>query len=128
MATKGAQQPREADYTCLQFEDEGTPVEIPVLHTVWYRIVGKDAWVTVDTAGSDFDTVMAVYEGVPDAGATVGCVDDVPLNPVGRTLQASVGFQAAGGVTYWVQIGGFDADIFGENPNVAYGTLKVAVR
>lgn len=129
VATKGAQPPREADYPCLQFIDgDGTSFEIPVEHTVWYTISGTGNPVTVDTAGSDFDTVIGVYAGAPDASATVACLDDTPVDPVGRTLQAAVTFDTAAGTTYWVQIGGFNGDIFFEQPDVPYGTLKVAVR
>jgi hypothetical protein len=79
--------------------------------------------VTVDTAGSDYDTVIAVYTAagggfvpVPDA-----CVDDVPVQPVGRTLQAAVTWQTVAGTTYYVQIGGYPQSL-------PYGNLRVAVR
>ena len=55
--------------------------------------MGTGTEVTIDTAGSDFDTAIAVYTAAahgslePVDGA---CVDDVPLEPVGRTLQAAV--------------------------------------
>ena len=79
---------------------------------------------TVDTAGSDYDTVIAVYTSagraasrpVPDA-----CVDDVPLEPIGRTLQAAVTFDTVAGTTYYVQIGGYPESF-------PYGNLRVAVR
>jgi hypothetical protein len=131
VATKGAQAPREADYPCLQFEDggDGSVLEIPVAYTVWYRVAGTGGNVTVDTAGSDFDTVVAVYAGAADAGSTVACVDDVPLDPFGRTLQAAATFPTTVGTTYWIQIGGLDeATFFGDTRFKPYGTLKVAVR
>ena len=130
LLTKGAQVPSEADYPCLLFTDpfDGTSFQVPVEHTVWYRIAGTGSPVTVDTAGSDFDTVVAAYAGTPDAAATVACVDDVPLQPVGRTLQSAVTFETAVGTTYWVQIGGLNEDVFGPDSWVPYGNLKVAVR
>jgi hypothetical protein len=98
--------------------DEGTPVD--AFRTVWYRVTGTGRTITVDTAGSKFDTVIEVYTAsggtftpVPDT-----CVDDVPAGPVGRTLQAAVSWPTTAGVTYYVQIGGFPDDL-------NWGTLKV---
>jgi hypothetical protein len=124
VATKGASPEREASYECLTFDFDGEVFEVPVGHTVWYRIVGTGDPVTVDTAGSDFDTVIAVYTAdgaggftpVPDA-----CVDDVPVEPIGATLQAAVTFDTVAGTTYYVQIGGFPQSF-------PYGNLRVAVR
>jgi hypothetical protein len=48
-------------------------------------------------------------------------VDDVPLQPIGRTLQAAITFPAAAGVTYYVQVGGFPDDL-------NWGNLHVSVR
>jgi hypothetical protein len=122
--TKGASPEFEEPFECLTFEEDGEIFEIPVGHTVWYQIVGTGEPVTIDTAGSDYDTVIAVYtadgsggfDPVPDA-----CVDDVPIDPIGRTLQAAVTFDTVAGTTYYVQIGGFP-DSF------RYGNLRVAVR
>jgi hypothetical protein len=124
VATKGASPEREAPYECLTFTDPGGTFEIPVGHTVWYRIVGNSGPITVDTAGSDFDTVIAVYTADGSGGfdpVPGACVDDVPLDPVGRTLQAAVTWDSVAGTVYYVQIGGFP-DQF------PYGNLRVAVR
>lgn len=115
-ATRGASPAAEAAFDCLG--------DLPVGHTVWYRIVGTGGTITVDTAGSDYDTVAAVYTS-PSAGTYTpladACVDDVPLRPVGRTLQSAVSFATTAGATYYVQIGGFPEF-------VTYGNLRVAVR
>jgi hypothetical protein len=124
VATKGASPDREAPYECLTFDDGGEVFEVPVGYTVWYKIVGTGNPVTFDTAGSDYDTVIAVYASdgaggftpVPDA-----CVDDVPIEPLGRTLQAAVTWDTVAGTVYYVQIGGYPQSF-------AYGNLRVAVR
>jgi hypothetical protein len=124
VATKGASPDREAPYECLTFTDPGGTFEVPVGHTVWYTIVGTGGPITVDTAGSDYDTVIAVYTADGSGGFTPvpdACVDDVPLDPVGRTLQAAVTWDSVAGTVYYVQIGGFP-DSF------PYGNLRVAVR
>lgn len=125
VATKGASPDREAPYECLSFEDPetGDVFEIPVGHTVWYKVVGTGGPITIDTAGSDYDTVIAVYTADGSGGFTPlpdGCVDDVPVQPIGRTLQAAVTFASEAGVTYYVQIGGFPESF-------PYGNLRVRV-
>jgi hypothetical protein len=125
VATRSASPNREAPYTCLTFEDPetGGMFEIPVGNTVWYKIVGTGGPITIDTAGSDYDTVIAVYTANGTGGFTPlpgGCVDDVPLVPVGRTLQAAVTFASTAGVTYYVQIGGFP-------DSLPYGNLRIRV-
>ncbi|HEX5824165.1 MAG TPA: hypothetical protein VFY18_06890 [Candidatus Limnocylindrales bacterium] len=120
VATKGASPDREAAFECLAFEDD----VVPVGHTVWYTIVGTGGPLTVDTAGSDYDTVVAVYTSDGSGGfAPVpgACVDDVPVQPIGRTLQSAVTWNSVAGTTYFVQIGGFPQSF-------PYGNLRVAVR
>ena len=112
-------------FECEVFEDTpGTTFEVPISNTVWYRFTGTGGPVTVDTAGSDYDTVVAVYTADGSGGYTPvpgGCVDDVPLAPVGRTLQAKVTIQTIAGTAYYVQIGGFPEAF-------TYGNLKVSIR
>ena len=124
VATKGASPDREAPYECLTFEEDGEIFEIPVGSTVWYRIVGTGGPVTVDTAGSDYDTVMAVYTSNGAGGFTPvsgACIDDVPVQPIGRTLQAALTWNTVAGTVYYVQIGGYPQSF-------TYGNLRVAVR
>jgi len=113
--TKNAALDMEEPFECLtEFDDDGNEFPLDALKTVWYRLDGTGETVTVDTAGSGFDTVIAVYtkaadgsfEPVPD-----GCVDDVPLDPIGRTLQAAVAIDTEVGTTYYIQVGGFPDDL-----------------
>ncbi len=124
VATKGASPLFEVRYECLSFEEDGQVFDLPVGNTVWYRIVGTGGTITVDTAGSDYDTVMAVYtaDGAGGFDPVPGaCIDDVPLQPLGRTLQAALTWQTDIGTTYYVQIGGYPQSF-------PYGNLRVAVR
>ncbi len=125
MQTKGASPDAEAPYDCLTFTDpvSGEVFSVPVGNTVWYAFAGTGSPMTVDTAGSDFDTVAAVYTS---SGTTLrpvpnGCVDDTPTLPVGRTLQAAVTIPTVTGTTYLVQIGGFPESF-------PYGNLRVSLR
>ena len=123
--TKSASPTAEAPFPCMTFEDPetGGTFEVPVGSTVWFSFTATGPTTTVDTAGSDFDTVLAIYTlsgstYVPVAG---GCVDDSAIPPVGRTLQGNVTIPTVAGTTYFVQIGGFPETF-------TYGNLKVAVR
>jgi hypothetical protein len=122
MQTKGASPTAEASFACETFIDfeTGEPFEIPIGNTVWFTFTGTGSAMTVDTAGSDFDTVTAVYTKSGSAYVAVkdGCTDDSPTPPIGRTLQGHVTVQTTLGVVYYVQIGGFP-DSF------TYGNLKV---
>jgi Ca2+-binding RTX toxin-like protein len=74
--------------------------------TVWYSFAPSvDSIVAADTVGSDFDTILAVWEG-SDLGslALVGCADDARGG-----LLSSVPFLAEAGVEYRIQVGGFVA-------------------
>ena len=124
VATKGASPDREAPYECLSFEEGGEVFEVPVAHTVWYRIVGTGGPVTVDTAGSDYDTVVAVYTSAGRAASRRCLMPASTMSrsaPVGRTLQAAVTFNTVAGTSYYVQIGGYPQSF-------PYGNLRVAVR
>jgi hypothetical protein len=125
VATKGASPDFEAGFECDSWPDEnGDIYYLNIGYTVWYRIAGTGGPVTVDTAGSDYDTTVAVYTADGAEGWAPlpnGCVEDVELEPVGVTWQAAVTFQTEVGTWYYVQLGGYP----GDQP---YGTLKIAVR
>ena len=85
---------------------DGEPVETcaPFGNTVWYAVtLDSDANVRVDTAGSEYDTTLAVWvgSGFNDA-VLVACNDDIF-----DSLQAAVTFSATAGTTYFVQAGAF---------------------
>jgi Ca2+-binding RTX toxin-like protein len=72
--------------------------------TVWYSFApSADTIVAADTVGSDFDTILAVWEGSDLGSLTlVGCADDTRGG-----VQSSVPFLAEAGVEYRIQVGGF---------------------
>ncbi len=97
--------------------DEPTEVCVPMTSTVWYGVTLQTATdVTVDTAGSDYDTVLAVWTGSEFADFDlVDCVDDTFTG----SLQAAVTFSADAGVTYWVQVAAF--------ADTEPGTLQISI-
>jgi hypothetical protein len=121
--TGGASEAPEAP--CLATFD-GEVFEVAFGYTVWYAIEGTGAPVTIDTAGTSFDTVIGVYAG--EALDPVDCVDDVFLGVSfeARTLQAAITFDTVPGVTYYVQVGGFGDPAFGAPFEFGRLTLRVS--
>ena len=77
--------------------------------TVWYRhLANANGSLTVLSAGSDFDTLIAVYTGNAVDGLTPvagGCNDNAS-----GTSQSQVALQTVAGTTYYIQVGGNDGD------------------
>jgi hypothetical protein len=86
---------------------DGEEWGIPLGKTLWYTLEGTGEAMTVDTAGSNFDTVLGIYTFDGMEFAQVACVDDVGLE-FGYSLQAAATFDTDDGTTYYVQVGGFD--------------------
>lgn len=96
-ASDGTLESGEPDDTCA-----------PLHSTVWYAVtLGRNTTITVDTAGSDYDTVLSVYRGTGfDGFDLVACNDDF------IDLQARVSVTAAAGETLFVQVGAFGEEEF----------------
>jgi hypothetical protein len=79
----------------------------PMGKTLWWKYSPTSTGsVTVDTVGSNFDTVLAVYEGAAlNALTRVGCDDDGGGGGAGSVSAVTV--NATGGQTYYLQVGGF---------------------
>jgi hypothetical protein len=72
--------------------------------TLWWWVRGTGRPVTVTTAGSNFDTVLALFLSDPTE-RTAECSDDsdnVPPTPSGETIE----FPTEAGQTYNIQVGG----------------------
>jgi len=108
--TAGAQPDAEIGTACLDFgEEEGEGSPDLFGRTVWYTLVGTGSTVTIDTARSDFDTVLAVYQVADGEFLEVACDDDVYDEQTDRfSFQAAVTLALEEGETYYVQVGGFD--------------------
>jgi hypothetical protein len=80
--------------------------------TVWYSFVGTGAPVHIDTAGSSFDTALAVYQEQDGELLEIGCADDVEQDPPLplQSLQAQLDVPTTAGRTYYVQVAGVYAD------------------
>jgi hypothetical protein len=90
--------------------------------TAWWRFVGTGSEVTIDTAGSGFDTVLGLYADDSDGVLSqLDCVDDVDSlsDPGASLLQARITVPTEAGRTYWIQVGGYGGHS---------GTLTLALR
>jgi hypothetical protein len=116
-ATMGTAFAPEVEATCA-----------PVAHTLWFTFTGTGGTVTVDAAGSDFDTVVAIYAKASDTFSEVACDDDYPPDSGFRSLQSRVSVDTEPGATYYVQAGGFDASFlpFETAPEIGHLHLKVS--
>jgi len=94
-------------------------------HIVWYTVIGTGGPISIDTSGSDFDTVVAVFAPDGEGFTEVACDDDVEYVPIGVSYQAVVTFDSEAGVDYYVEVGGF-ANIF--TGDAQSGRLRVTVR
>ncbi len=91
--------------------EDGEPAACGVVGsaTSWYALLAEaDGLITVDTAGSDFDTVLAVYT---DTGEGPGLFDGLrPVicndNASAADLTSSVQFCGQAGTVYFVQVAG----------------------
>jgi len=73
----------------------------------WSWTAPANGSVTVDTAGSNYDTMLGVYTGTAvNALTTIGTNDDAS----GLGLRSRVTFTASAGVTYQIAVDGYLAD------------------
>lgn len=71
--------------------------------SVWWKITPtRSRRIRLNTAGSNFDTLLAVY-----TGSAVGQLTPIASNDdAGNTLQSSVSFSASAGTTYYIAVDG----------------------
>lgn len=84
-------------------------------NTLWYTVEGTGRPMTVDTAGSSFNTVLGVYARQGDVLVEIACVDDL----FGETLQARGTFPTEAGQVYLAQVGGYASQ---------FGNIRVTLR
>ncbi|HET6745492.1 MAG TPA: hypothetical protein VFH90_06535, partial [Candidatus Limnocylindria bacterium] len=110
----------EPEAACRIFVEEvGEEFDAPITNTGWWTVTGTGGDVTVDTAGSDFDTVLGIYVQQDGEMVQVGCVDDVFDEEGNGTLQAHLTVATEADVTYYLQVGGFGGST---------GQLELSVR
>ncbi|MEJ2701532.1 MAG: GEVED domain-containing protein [Sedimentisphaerales bacterium] len=98
------------DVTDLAFDTTNATFDGPGLcmtgPNVWYVYTAScTGEATVSLLGSDYDTMLAVYNGAdcnPTAGDMIGCNDDVA-----GSYQSELTFDATSGQQYLIEVGGY---------------------
>ncbi|MBI3847427.1 MAG: HYR domain-containing protein, partial [Planctomycetes bacterium] len=84
--------------------------------TVWFSFTADCArTATIDTIGTNYDTVLAVWTGTCGSLTSVACNDDIDQGA--GNLQSSVTFGTVGGTTYLVEVADFDVGLDGDTGN-----------
>jgi hypothetical protein len=73
------------------------------LRTVWFYYTATfNGTVRINTFGSDYDTVLSVYDG--DTGDEIECNDDASDD----TYQSAVDLPVTAGKSYWIEVSEYD--------------------
>ncbi|MDP1624620.1 MAG: CARDB domain-containing protein [bacterium] len=102
-ATRHATDPTNISCTL----SDGTPVNrIAGLASVWYQYTATaNTTIAVDTFGSNYDTYIAAWQGLPDT-TLLGCNDDS-----GSVFQSSLALNVTNGTTYYFEVAQYSNDI-----------------
>jgi hypothetical protein len=77
--------------------------------TVWYRFTAvANGWVSIETAGSTYDTILSVYVGSCGTKVQIACNDDF----VGFTSR--VNFPVSTGFTYYIEAADWQFGVSGD--------------
>jgi hypothetical protein len=89
--------------------------------TVWYALtLAEDAFVEINTFGSDYDTTLSAYVGERGDLDQIACRDDSA-----DTLQSRIRFAADAGTTYHIMVGAFGSGSGGDLVLNAFETEPV---
>ncbi|MBW3662014.1 MAG: tandem-95 repeat protein [Actinobacteria bacterium] len=87
------------------------PLHCDMDATLWYAFTPSTSGVVViDTVGSGFDTVLAVFDGDPFAGDPSAPTHLIDCNDDFHDLQSQVTVEVTSGTTYRIQVGGWSGD------------------
>jgi len=97
--TGAVESPTDPSMSCL-------PVGYPASNTVWYALTAPgDGVVTLDTCGSNFDTVIGVFTGTCAAPVARACNDDVGSGDATcGTLQSRTVFDVSAGEVLLIEV------------------------
>lgn len=78
--------------------------------TKWFKYTPTSTGsLTIDTHGSNFDTVLGVYTGSAVNALTLKASNDDSSNNGTWTLQSRVNFTATAGTTYWIRVNSYSS-------------------
>ena len=80
-------------------------IDSSAFNTVWYSYTAAaQSTINIDTLGSNYDTVLGVWQGNCGSLINIACNDDV-----GAGVTSEVSFQAAAGVTYLIEVASYSS-------------------
>ena len=95
----------ESDEPAIQ-QTHWCPFGGAVSNSVWYSFTApSDGWLSINTWGSDYDTIIAIYDDSPDYWNQLGCADD---NYYPYDLSTTISGDIAAGTTIWIQVAAWD--------------------
>jgi uncharacterized repeat protein (TIGR01451 family) len=101
--TLATSNPNDPPQSCSLIPSKPAPKSLQNGHTVWFKYVATFTGpLRVDTAGSDFDTVLTAYLTSVSSNTEVACNDDVD-----GTLQSRIIFPVTTGQTYYLEAASF---------------------
>jgi murein DD-endopeptidase MepM/ murein hydrolase activator NlpD len=93
----------------------------PGTASVWYQYTPSvNAAVYVDTLGSDYDTIIAVWTGSRGGFSPVACNDDI--NNAGGIFQSAVQISLTAGTTYYFEVAGWSWGVMSASAPTAAGS------
>lgn len=85
------------------------PSDFTGYRTVWYRFTAvANGWVSIETAGSTYDTILSVYVGSCGSKVQIACNDDF----VG--FSSRVNFPVSTGLTYYIEAADWQFGVSGD--------------
>ena len=93
-------------------------------NSVWYRVTPSvSGSIRVNTFGSNYDTVLAVWTGSRGALVSKGCNDDTTT-----TTQSEVKVDVVAGTTYYIEVAAYSQETNGSlTLNVIFGNVDVYI-
>ena len=78
-------------------------IDSAAFNTVWYSYTAAaNSTINIDTVGSDYDTVLGVWQGNCNSLTSVKCNDDT-----GDVITSQVSFPAVAGITYLIEVASY---------------------
>ncbi len=78
--------------------------------SVWYRYTATQSGsININTTGSEYDTILGVWQGSRGALNSIACNDDVATNQT----QSQVNLSVTSGQVYYIEVAGYNASASG---------------
>ena len=101
------------EYSYFPDDPDFTACSLIGMNSVWYRFMpAQSGTLNVNTLGSDYDTVLGVWEGDRGALNSLACDDDSAGNKL-----SDLAVPISAGNTYYIEVASFWANLNGDTKN-----------